>query len=129
MWLGRLAHGQFSIPDWYYAQLIGVQFYFSNPVEVDPMQPFFQFNISRGGVILIKWNTEELCRLSENYYVCMWVNAPYICRHIDAYDPWQMRLPPDLYMYPGDVFSLETKALHRNAEVLDVVLTFKIWEI
>lgn len=119
----------FTIPDWYYAHLIGLQFYYYQPVYVDPMQSYINFYWMRGGVKLCSWTTTDLIKLGYDFNFWLWVGAPWKMLWASWAKSLQTPLPPHLYMYPGDVLWVEGKGFSRNAALRDFRLTFRIWEI
>lgn len=120
---------RFTIPDWYYAHLVFMEFYYDSYAMVDPFARHFHFSISRGGILSHRWLCASLRSVNNDYLLIFWTNALYLAQTISSPDVMQHALPPHIYLYPGDVITVEEKPVYHLDRMKDFILTFRIWEL
>jgi len=121
-------HFEFIVPDWYYGQLISLQcnMYVHTPL-MNPVRCNLGY-VRRGSHFIQRWFCHVGTKSGETYAVMMWPTAHDHWTNLAVPKPWQARLPPDCYVYPGDVVGFEFTVWDVNDWLRNFILTFKIWE-
>lgn len=119
----------FTIPDWYYAHLVFLEFFYDAYPMVDPYARGFRFRTTRGGILSHRWLTLALRSVNQDYLMLFWINPLYVAQTLGVPDMMQQSLPPYLYLYPGDIITVEEYPYYSKDRMKDFRLTFRIWEL
>lgn len=119
----------FTIPDWYYAHLVFIGFYYDAYVAPDPFDRGFKIRTTRGDQISAEWMLTVFKVVNRSYIFRIWHNAIYKIHPLSLPNLIEEPMPNYLFLYPGDIVTVHETPVHTQDRMKDFILTFRIWEV
>lgn len=129
-------HFLWTVPNWYYARLVCLQFEVDIFRDALNLERLFNFYVQRGGVTIYRWCHSIIPAYNMIHYAMQYPHALPRGSHrggilpvVPPLNPWQEPLPVNLNLYPHDVLHVEMLWFDHNDVLSNFVLTLHIWEL